>query len=268
MTCKICSATSNKLFNAQILNKYKAAYFQCSTCGFIQTETPYWINEAYKSAITSLDIGLVARNLSLSVKTAAILTTYFDKNDTYLDYGGGYGLFVRLMRDKGFNYYREDRYCENLFAQHFDINDLADTQKDNFALLSTFEVFEHLIDPLTEIEKMFTYSPNILFSTELQPQKTYQNADDWWYFSPETGQHIAFYTQLALEEIARKFNKNVYSDGISLHLLADKSINKSLEKVFDKKNIWEKIKHKIRPQRYQSLIQDDYQLIKKIIKNN
>ena len=44
--CNICGNSSAFLFEAEVLNKYDAKYFKCQNCGFIQTENPYWLNEA------------------------------------------------------------------------------------------------------------------------------------------------------------------------------------------------------------------------------
>jgi len=35
----------------------------------------------------------------------------------FLDYAAGYGLFVRLMRDAGYNFRWSDLYCQNLFVR-------------------------------------------------------------------------------------------------------------------------------------------------------
>ena len=216
--CKICHSATHLIFRSKVLQKYYANYFKCDFCQFIQTEEPYWINESYQNAITDLDLGLLMRNLYNKGIVKAIIDKLFKKNGVFLDYGGGYGLFVRLMRDAGYNFYRQDNYCENLFARHFDINDIF--QKDNFELLTCFEVFEHLTDPLIEIEKMLQYSHSILFSTTLQP--TYSLSPETWdYFAPETGQHIAFYTKNSLEFIAKKYGLNLYTNNSSLHLLTN-----------------------------------------------
>ncbi len=50
-------------------------------------------------------------------------------------------MFVRLMRDNGFDFYRSDRQCENLFAKGFEASlDVS----PSYELLTAFEVFEHL----------------------------------------------------------------------------------------------------------------------------
>ena len=97
------------------------------------------------------------------------------------------------MRDEGFPFLRSDLYCENIFARGFDLSDRDPDFQDSFVLLTAFELFEHFEHPKCQIEKMFGLSDTILFSTELQPDRELTSADDWWYFVPETGQHIAFY---------------------------------------------------------------------------
>ena len=221
--CKICNANCTKIFSGEILNKYRIDYFRCNACHFIQTENPYWLNESYSSAIASTDIGLVSRNISFQNITSWIIKSYFDYKSKFLDYAGGYGLFVRLMRDKGFDFYRQDIYCENYFAKYFDITEHNEITK--FELVTAFEVFEHLANPIEEIGKIFEFSEVILFSTELQPQNKMNSIDDWWYFAKETGQHISFYTIKSLEIVAEKMNCNLYSNNRNLHILTKKRLN-------------------------------------------
>ncbi|MBU4370175.1 class I SAM-dependent methyltransferase [Candidatus Parcubacteria bacterium] len=269
MNCKICNNPTRFLFNKKVLNKYDAEYFQCENCGFIQIKNPLWLNEAYKSAISSLDTGLVARNIWYSSFVEKIIIKYFNQNNKFIDYGGGYGLFVRLMRDKGFDYYRQDNYCQNLFAESFDIQDLNnDNQK--FELLTAFELFEHLEEPISEIEKMLKFSDSILFSTELQLQNT-EDLENWWYFSPESGQHISFYTKESLNFIAKKFNLNLSTNNKSIHILTKKSFETSpFEKEKTVIHILRKIaklifSHLDAPKKeIKSLTQEDYEKIKQL----
>jgi hypothetical protein len=220
MKCNICGSQTSKIFTKKLLFQYEVDYFRCHTCLFVQTEQPYWLDEAYSSAITSLDIGLVSRNKHVSVIVEGLINAFFDKNGNFLDYGGGYGLLVRMLRDKGFNFYREDKYCENLFAKNFDVTDIED--KSAFELLSAFELFEHLPDPLAEINAMLCKSENILFSTDLQPNK---GVEDWEYIAPEIGQHVSFYHYETLMYIGKKFQMNVYSNKKNIHLLTRKKLN-------------------------------------------
>ncbi len=37
-----------------------------------------------------------------------------------MDFGAGHGVFVRMMRDKGFDFFWNDIYCKNLYAKDFE----------------------------------------------------------------------------------------------------------------------------------------------------
>lgn len=216
MKSKITGGDTNLIFTARVLNKYEVKYYQCVETGFIQTEDPFWIEEAYTTAINKLDIGLVHRNQMISDRISKILLKQFDPDAKFLDFAGGYGMLTRMMRDRGFDFYHTDKYCINLFAEYFDLIEVAEGTR--FEAVTAFEVLEHMIDPIRELNEILKFSDNLLFSTELQPQATFHNANEWWYFIPETGQHISVFTERALEHIAQTLGYNFYTDGRSLHL--------------------------------------------------
>lgn len=199
-----------------VLQRHDATYHKCSVCGHIHIHPVSWIKEAYSEAITSLDVGLVSRNIVLAPVVAAIIERVLPAGNHFLDYGGGYGLFTRLMRDRGFNFYRQDKYCANLFARDFDF-DLLPKSARYFDLVTLFEVLEHLQRPLEELEKLLQLTDTLLFSTELIPGEI-QDLTNWWYLSPETGQHISFFTIASLQALAKQFNMNFYTNKRNLHL--------------------------------------------------
>jgi len=218
--CKICNNESRFLFKAKVLSKYNVDYYQCNSCNFIHFDEVYWLNEAYEKSIASNDTGYVTRNLRDAEIVSIILKLFYrKKNSRFLDYGGGYGLFVRMMRDKGFNYFNYDKYSENLFSKFFEFDKLD--IHDRFDLISSFEVFEHFVDPFEQISSMFLHTDSVLFSTSLVP-KQISSVDDWWYFAPESGQHISFYTKKALVAIAKRLNCRIYSNNKDFHLLTKK----------------------------------------------
>ncbi len=261
MNCKICNSDTFILSNQLVLNKYNVNYFQCVSCNFIQTEEPYWLKEAYENVITSLDIGLISRNLYLLENIPIIIDRCFSKAVAMLDYGGGYGMFVRMMRDKGYPFFRQDIYCDNLFSKGFDISENPDLKID---VVTAFEVFEHLSNPLNEIEKMLAYAENIIFSTVLLPANK-NEFKDWWYVTPQTGQHIAFYSIASLQFIAKKYNLNLYTNNQNLHIFSKNRIeDKIIQKIFyPKKTLIERIvdKLKSKEQLRSSLLQKDYDFI-------
>lgn len=215
MNCKICNTESNIFDNGLIMGKYKINYFHCPHCGFIQTEEPYWLTEAYSSAIADTDIGLIQRNIMLSEKINTILKL-LNKPNHLLDYGGGYGMFVRMMRDKGWDFEWYDQYCENLFAQHHEM------KRDRYDVVTSFEMLEHLTDPLSTLEKILKKTDTFICTTELVPANP-PKIKDWWYYATESGQHISFYTLDSLKTIAQKFKKHFYS-GFGIHIFSSKHI--------------------------------------------
>ncbi len=220
LNCNLCNAAAREVFRAKILGKYEVPYTQCTQCGFLRAPEPFWLEESYTTAITALDIGMLKRNLELREVVAAIVRTYFDASAKFVDYGGGYGMLVRLMRDRGLDFFRQDIYAENLFAKNFD---LADAGVEKFELLTAFEVFEHLEDPAAEVEKMLQLSDNILFSTELQPMAS-PTPETWWYILPEIGQHISFFSKESLHALAKRMGLHLSTNGKNLHLLSKRKI--------------------------------------------
>ena len=217
--CRICASATHEIFKARILNKYDVAYYHCATCGFLQTEEPYWLEDAYKNSINISDTGLVGRNLYLAELTSLIIYFFFNKNAKYLDYAGGYGLFTRRMRDIGFDFYWEDRYSTNLLARGFEYSDNI----GKVELVTSFESFEHFDRPLDEIEKMLSITQNLLFTTDVLPDQVPEPAK-WHYFALHHGQHISFYSMKTLRHIACKYNLNIYIYE-SLFLLTPEKIN-------------------------------------------
>jgi glycosyltransferase involved in cell wall biosynthesis len=220
MKCKICEAQVLNFAKARLLNKYNVDYFQCQKCGFVQTEDPYWLEEAYSNPISRSDIGLARRNIVFSKLTSRVIVNIFNPCAKFLDYGCGYGLFVRIMRDLGFNFYGYDKFCDNIFSQDYAVKDII---HEHYDAVTAFEVFEHFVEPSKEIEQILKFSKNILFSTELLPSSN-PKPGEWSYYVPHEGQHISIYTKKSLSVIAEKYNLNIYSNGLSIHLLTEKEL--------------------------------------------
>ncbi|AFH50774.1 Methyltransferase type 11 [Ignavibacterium album JCM 16511] len=216
MNCKICDNKSSLAFTAKVLNKYDVKYFKCNSCGYLFTENPYWLDEAYKNPINISDTGIIMRNIYFSKIVSSILYFCYDKSAKFLDYAGGYGIFTRLMRDIGFDFYWHDDYTTNLLARGFEKSD------EQYELLTAFEVFEHFDKPVEELEKMLKLSDSILFSTVSLPQEIPQK--DWWYYGFEHGQHISFYSEKTLKTLALKFGLNFYPFK-NLFLITRKKLN-------------------------------------------
>ncbi len=217
--CKICDQNSDIAFVTKILNKYDVKYYQCTACGYLFTEKPFWLEEAYKNPINLSDTGIMLRNIFFSRVASIILFFHFNRTKKFLDYAGGYGIFTRLMRDIGFDFYWHDDYTQNLLARGFEMKN----DHIKYELLTAFEVFEHFENPIQEIKKMLNLSDNILFSTVTYSCKIPDI--DWWYYGFDHGQHISFYSTRTFEKIASLLGLK-YSNLGELHLLSrNKKIN-------------------------------------------
>jgi hypothetical protein len=219
MQCPVCEAHAETFGTAIVLEKYPAAFSRCPSCGLLFAQNPVWLDEAYSSAITDSDVGLVERNLWFAKVSRSVVTTLFNPRGLFLDYGGGTGLFTRLMRDQGFDWYWFDPSCRNIFAQGY-AADLQDGTR--YELLTAAELFEHLVDPLQVMAQLCERSSHILFTTRLLPDPA-PRLDQWWYYGLEHGQHVSFYTRRSLRILGEKFGLQLTSNGEQLHLFSSKA---------------------------------------------
>lgn len=222
-SCPVCKSQERHYFSQRVLSKYDVAYFFCDQCGFLHTEKPYWLQEAYADAIALADTGLVKRNLDASVRTAALFGWMFRGGGKFIDVAGGYGLLTRLMRDLGFDYYWSDRYAQNIFARGFES---AGNSESVYRGATAFEVLEHVESPVDFLRDAFAHTgcEALFFSTELY--RGDEPPQSWWYYGFGTGQHISFFTTRTLQRIASVLNLHLRSNG-SFHLLSRTLVSKA-----------------------------------------
>ncbi|WJI24231.1 class I SAM-dependent methyltransferase [Thermosynechococcus sp. B0] len=222
--CPICGSSLDFCFSHQVLDKYFAKYYFCKTCGYLKADDPFWLDQAYSSAISKADTGILIRNLSLLPKVASILYWLFNERGEgrYLDIAGGYGILTRLMRDIGFDCYWNDKYCQNLFARGFEYTSELGCCKAVIAI----EVMEHLVDPLTFMKETIAMSSaeTIIFTTELFSGDS-PPPISWWYYVFKTGQHISFFQAKTLAKLASLLNMNFYSSN-GIHMFTRKNLNR------------------------------------------
>ncbi|MBW4054085.1 MAG: class I SAM-dependent methyltransferase [Proteobacteria bacterium] len=228
--CKICGSPLTQAFKTLVLGKHEATYNYCEECGFLCAENPHWLEEAYSSAIACTDTGLVARNVAIANQLAVILYYLMGErgNGLYVDVAGGYGMLTRLMRDYGFDFYWSDKYCQNLMALGFDYA----IEMGACRAVTAFEVLEHTEDPINFVEEALRYgqTDTLIFTTELYEGKP-PTPEQWWYYSFETGQHIAFFQRRTLQILASKLGLTFSSNGW-LHIISKRKINEALLKAY------------------------------------
>ena len=220
MKCKVCGGSTTPTHTAAILKRYEVEYHLCTNCQYWFTDDAFWLDEAYSEAVSSMDTGTVSRNLYFHRSLAPTLVSLFGAGP-YVDWAGGAGMLVRLMRDTGLDFYWQDAYAENVLAKGLE----WDRRRNGRSALAVtaMEVLEHSPDPLPFVQEMLDGggADTLIFSQELHhgPDPT------WWYLAPECGQHISFYSSRTIEEIGRRLGMQLHS-ARNLHMLTRRDIPK------------------------------------------
>lgn len=225
MLCNICQYGMEPAFCATVLGKHDVQFHYCANCGYLCTEHPFWLDEAYSDAIVASDTGIAARNLDASKRLASLL--YFGLGERgrgkWLDYAGGYGILTRLMRDYGFDFYWSDKYCPNLIARGFELP--AD---EPCVGVTALEAIEHSENPREFVARAVgnTGASYFIFTTE-----TFEGAPpspgSWWYYGLEMGQHISFFQPRTLATLAEALGYR-YIRAHKFHIFSRVPLNECL----------------------------------------
>lgn len=210
--CPVCEAPTQLKFEHSVLRARQAYYLTCDRCSFTFARPADWLAEAYSSAMGVTDTGVAVRNESMARLLAAFAWLGGHGSARGLDVGGGHGLLVRMLRDRGLDFRWFDQHAQNLFAVGFE------DDGGHYDWLTLVEVFEHLVEPYIFMKDLVDrYQPRRMFlTTELKP--TDLPSTDWWYWSFESGQHVGFASLTTLEVLAGRLGYGLFSCG-SVHLL-------------------------------------------------
>lgn len=204
--CRLCGGTSIHVFDKRVLESRNVAYFRCESCNSIETEWPVWLDEAYAIPPNHIDVGSGSR----TVKNWMALTTLlgalsFSRDAMAVDFGSATGLLGRLMRDVGYNFHSFDKYASSIFSSYFSVDDPLRVAPK---LITAFEVFEHLPEPRTTLDQLFSAGASLIVFTTWFCDG--QNSD-WVYFVEECGQHVFFYSEQAMRDIAGRHGYDLKS---------------------------------------------------------
>jgi hypothetical protein len=192
--CRLCGGGTALAFHKMLLGKHRVGFYYCTQCESLQTEQPYWLAEAYSSAVDAIDTGAAQRVLHCVALTHSVMRLLACR--TALDFGGGSGLLCRLLRDAGHDAYWYDQYSSPGYATGF-----AGAPANAYDLVTSFEVIEHFPNPQRDLQELFSGNPGaVLLMTEIYTGQD----EDWTYLAPEEGQHIFFYSPKALAMIGAR----------------------------------------------------------------
>lgn len=193
--CRLCGGPADRQFVKTLLRKYEVGYYLCRQCNSLQTEEPYWLDEAYRSGnLADLDPGPFMRSInSMTALYISAKIIGLPRRPQVVDVGGGVGLLCRMLRDIGFDAHVSDRYATNALARGFDDTGApAD-------IVCAFEVAEHFADPKEGKKQILGRgAPVCVVGTD-----TFRGqGEDWTYLSPLSGQHVFFYSESGMRMLA------------------------------------------------------------------
>lgn len=212
--CLVCSTPTAAVLTLSVFGRDRELH-QCPSCEAAYYPEVDWLGEAYSTAISAYDTGIVERCFDI----ANVLTAFMlgRSRDRVVDFGGGIGLLARIMRDRGFNFFSWDPMADYRLP-------LPTTDRDSSDMVTMIEVLEHLQRPMLECEQLSNRSRLIFISTHLIPKEGLHK--EWSYLQPESGQHIFFCTRRTLNVMASTMGMEVTSNGKNLHVFSSRRLTR------------------------------------------
>jgi len=140
-----------------------------------------------------------------------------------VDWGGGTGLLTRLLRDLGLSFKSYDKYASNIMAEGFTADD--DLANEDYDAVSAIECLEHLENPYSELVNSVNGKRYFIFTTELLPfPYPDPSKKEWWYYMPDSGQHITFASAKGLVALAKRLNFQYNTTFGSIHIFSNKKV--------------------------------------------
>jgi hypothetical protein len=209
--CAVCSGNTKYLLSYTVRGEHQASLRECLTCRFTFIVNPHWLADSFSSELNDLDIGSVDRCLILADFVEVLIRSQKWSMLRFLDWGGGYGLLARIMRDRGLDFGSHDIYTQPLFVKPSEVD-----ESETFGLVTMSEVSLHLTDPVPVFKKILESTNTLVFTAVIAPKII---PNDWWYLMPDTGQHVAIYRKETLETLANQLGVRITSDGRFFHVL-------------------------------------------------
>ena len=193
-------------------------YVRCSVCNYTYApEFGSWSSQDFLGMIYNNDYQEVDPDYLTArpEKNAEALNRIFCENlneIVHLDYGGGNGKLSDLLRHSNWNSRSYDPFPDDV---------PMDFNAGTFNLITVFEVFEHVPNPLTMMDNIVkALSPAhgiVLFSTLASDGFIKQNERlTWWYVAPRNG-HIGIHSLKSLQILGERFGLEFRSLSPGVH---------------------------------------------------
>jgi len=191
-------------------------YRRCANCKFLFTDAfDHWTHDDFRRYIYNDEYILVDpdyRTARPRVNAEYVVRHWAaTKAETHvLDFGGGNDTFCAALRESGFP-----------IAVTYDpmVPEFATPPRGKYDLVTSFETFEHLPDPIAGIASILEFAADpglIFFTTLLQPSDFDQQGLNWWYVGPRNG-HVSLFSRQALTAAWQRYGYKVASLADNIH---------------------------------------------------
>jgi SAM-dependent methyltransferase len=230
LVCAVCGGSSSLLdvvdFNKSCeeakgkflpLAGVPVYYALCDRCGFcFAPEISKWSLDEFAQRIYNAQYALVDPDYIEArprANAATLLSMFGDslRSVRHLDYGGGDGALVDILRQSAWDSMSYDPFVNR---------DTRLDQLGRFELITAFEVFEHVPDVqelMSQLRSLLSPDGLVLFSTLLSDGNIQSKQRiSWWYASPRNG-HISLFSRDSLAILAQRSNFNFGSFSSGFH---------------------------------------------------
>jgi len=205
-----------------VLARIPVYYALCNSCGFCFTPDLFaWTLDEFEKRIYNDEYVVVDPDyIETRPRTnAASLHSMFAglaPPIRHLDYGGGNGLLVKLLRESNWDSVSYDPFVDR---------NTSVERLGKFELITAFEVFEHvpnIQELMSNLRSLLSTSGMVLFSTLVSDGNIYPNQRiTWWYASPRNG-HISLFSKHSLAILAQQSGFNFASFSQGFHVFFTK----------------------------------------------
>ena len=204
-------------------------YERCNVCGLIFTRhfdnyaPSDWARDIYNSEYKKFDPDYGGNRARRNARVLRILLSSHKTSVVGLDYGGGNGDLARLLRLAGFNF-----DCQDPFG----VSEISSSKIGHYNLVTAFEVFEHLTDPIAVLASILDYmthdSAIIIIGTAASDRRINVSSRlTWWYAAPRNG-HVSLFSKRSLSALAQHFDLHYASPLAGTHIMSRSPIPRAM----------------------------------------
>lgn len=199
--CRVCCGNLREAFSGVLLGDVHVTYGICEACGSLILPSPHWLERSYRTVLDpdpDTGAGLRADFVATAVQELRSIGE-LPRDARTLDYGAGKALLLARLVGMGLDAWGFDPYPN---PEHVAGRVSARIPEGSFHLVTCIEVIEHTTDPAATMARLAgSLDPHgiLLLSTELFDER--QHGPDWWYLTPEHGQHVTILSKDGLTRL-------------------------------------------------------------------